>query len=332
MLYWLHGQGSGFHVVNDDERTTLESWLRAGTAEQRMVRRARIVLAAAEGRANRAIAAELGLSPMTVGKWRRRFARERLAGLPDAPRSGKPARYDVQTERRILAQLEEAPPPGYATWNGPLLAQARGDVSVHQVWRVLRRHGISLQRRRSWCLSTDPEFAAQAAASIGLYLDPPENAVVLCGDEKPSIQALERAQGWLRLPEGRALTGFSPEYRRNGTTTLFAALDKATGLVRAGHYQRRRRRDFLDFRNEIVAHYGSAPQVHVILDNLTPPKPQHDRWRARHRNVHFHFTPTPASWLNRRIFDSHGELVPPAQPVGAPRGQLHLRAPTARGP
>jgi len=204
--------------------------------------RARIVLAAAEGRTNSAIAAQLGVSPVTVGKWRTRFGRERLAGLQDAPRSGKPPTYGVETERRILAKLDEDPPEGYATWNGPLVAQALGDVSVHQVWRVLRRHRISLQRRRSWCVSTDPEFAAKAADIIGMYLDPPENAVVLCVDEKPGIQALERAQGYLRLPNGRALTGFSHEYTRNGTTTLFAALEKATGLVRAGHYRRRRHR------------------------------------------------------------------------------------------
>jgi len=229
-------------ILTQEERATLGSWVRAGTSEQRRVLRARIVLAAAEGRTNSAIAAQLGVSPVTVGKWRTRFGRERLAGLQDAPRSGKPPTYGVETERRILAKLDEDPPEGYATWNGPLVAQALGDVSVHQVWRVLRRHRISLQRRRSWCVSTDPEFAAKAADIIGMYLDPPENAVVLCVDEKPGIQALERAQGYLRLPNGRALTGFSHEYTRNGTTTLFAALEKATGLVRAGHYRRRRHR------------------------------------------------------------------------------------------
>ena len=285
-------------VLTDDERTTLESWVRAGTTPQQIVLRARIILAAAEGRTNSAIAAELRASPVTVGKWRTRFAQERLAGLQDTPRSGKPPTYDVGTERRILAQLDEDPPEGYATWNGPLLAKALGDVSVHQVWRVLRRHRISLQRQRSWCISTDPEFAAKAADIIGLYLEPPENAVVLCVDEKPSIQALERAQGFLRLPNGRALTGFSHEYKRNGTTTLFAALERATGLVRAGHYRRRRRRDFLDFMNEVVSFYDSDTQVHVILDNLSTHKPKHDRWLTRHKNVHFHFTPTHASWLN----------------------------------
>ena len=173
-------------------------------------------------------------------------------------------------------------------------------MSADQVWRTLRRHGISLRRRRSWCLSTDPEFAAKAADVIGLYLDPPENALVLCVDEKPQIQALERAQGWLRLPDGRALTGFAHEYQRHGTTTLFAALEVATGQVQTGHYARRRRREFLDFMNEVLAAQPD-PEIalHVILDNLSTHKPKHDRWLARHPNVHFHFVPTHASWLNQ---------------------------------
>ena len=173
-------------------------------------------------------------------------------------------------------------------------------MSADQVWRTLRRHGISLRRRRSWCISTDPEFAAKAADVVGLYLDPPENALVICVDEKPSIQALERSQGWLRLPDGRALTGFAHEYKRHGTTTLFAALEVASGQVQTGHYARRRRREFLDFMNEVLAaHPDPDLQIHVVLDNLNTHKPKHDRWLARHRNVHFHFTPTHASWLNQ---------------------------------
>ncbi len=145
--------------------------------------------------------------------------------------------------------------------------------------------------------STDPEFAAKAADIVGLYLNPPEHAVVLCVDEKPRIQALERAQGWLRLPNGQALGGFAHRYKRHGTTTLFAALEVTTGLVKTGHYQRRRRAEFLDFMNEVVAVHPER-EIHVVLDHLNPHKPKCDRWRARHKNVHFHFTPTYASWLN----------------------------------
>jgi len=147
-------------------------------------------------------------------------------------------------------------------------------------------------------VSTDPQFAAKAADIVGLYLNPPEHAVVLCVDEKPSIQALERAQGWLRLPNGKALTGFSHCYKRHGTTTLFAALEVASGLVKTGHYTRRRRREFLDFMNQVVAQYPGRP-IHVILDNLNTHKPKCDRWLKRHPQVHLHFTPTYASWLNQ---------------------------------
>ena len=221
-----------------------------------------------------------------------------MAGLMDAPRPGKEAIYDDATEKRILAHLDHAPPSGYATWTGRLLAKALGDVSPHHIWRVLRRHGIHLQRRRSWCVSTDLQFAQKAADIIGMYLDPPENAVVISVDEKPAIQALERAQGWLRLPDGKTVTGFSHEYKRHGTTTLFAALEVATGMVRVGHYSRRRRREFLDFMNSIVARYPDT-ELHVILDNLNTHKPKIDRWLARHPSVHFHYTPTHASWLNQ---------------------------------
>ena len=284
--------------LTEGERTELEETVRTRTAPHREVQRARLVLLASEGMANTAIAGEVGLSRSRVVDWRQRFARERLAGLRDAPRPGKPRRYDQTTERRIVAKLDEPAPEGFSGWNGPLLAKALGDVSVDQVWRVLRKHGIQLQRRRSWCISTDPEFAQKAADVVALYLDPPENAVVLSVDEKPAIQALERAQGWLRLPNGKAMRGFSHEYKRHGTTTLFAALEVATGLAHIRHYRRRRRREFLDFMNRIVAHYPDL-ELHMILDNLNTHKPKHDRWLARHPHVHFHYIPTHASWLNQ---------------------------------
>jgi transposase len=286
-------------ALTDEERQTLEGWLRASTTEQRYAERARFVLAAARGESTTAIARRYEVRPATVSKWRTRFARDRVAGLLDEPRAGRPQRYGREAEERVLAQLDEDPPSGYQTWNGPLLAEALGDVSEHQVWRILRRYGIQLERRRSWCVSTDPEFATKAADIVGLYLNPPENAMVLCVDEKPHIQALERAQGYLRLPNGKAITGYAHEYKRHGTTTLFAALNVATGQVKAGHYQRRRRREFLDFMNEVVADCPPDKEIHVILDNLNTHKPKNDQWLARHKNVRFHFTPTHASWLNQ---------------------------------
>ena len=277
-------------ALTNEGHATLRSWLAAGKTERRMAFRAEVILAVAEGLSNEAVAARLGTRPATVSKWRGRFARDGMSGLADAPRSGKPALYEVEHERRILAALDEAPPAGCGRWDGALLARHLGDISKHQIWRVLRRREISLARRRSWCISTDPCFAQKAADIVGLYLQPPENAVVLSVDEKPHIQALERAQGWLKLPNGKALTGFGHEYKRHGTTTLFAALDVATGLVRGGHYRRRRRVDFLHFMNRTVAEHPDR-EIHVILDNLNTHKPKHDRWLARHPNVHFHFTP-----------------------------------------
>jgi transposase len=282
----------------EDERTELMSWTRQGTKEQRMVQRARIVLEAAAGKTTWEIASLLHVRPATVSKWRTRFAQDRVGGLADNPRSGKPPIYDLATERRILDKLDDPPPDGYSTWTGGLLAKALGDVSADQVWRVLRKHGIHLQRRRSWCVSTDPHFAQKAADIIGLYLDPPENAVVISVDEKPAIQALERAQGWLRLPNRQALRGHTHEYKRHGTTTLFAALEVHTGIVQVGHYRRRRRSEFLEFMNRVVARFPDT-ELHVILDNLSTHKPKHDRWLAQHPMVHFHYTPTHASWLNQ---------------------------------
>jgi transposase len=246
----------------------------------------------------RSIAAQLRTRPARVSKWRQRFAKLRMNAFADLPRPGKPHTYTAATEERVLTQLDQPAPEGYAQWNGRLLAAALTDVSADQVWRILRKYKIQLQRRRSWCISTDPEFGPKAADVVGLYLKPPDKAVVLCVDEKPYIQALERAQGYLRLPDGKAVNGFSHCYKRHGTTTLFAAFDIVTGQIQTGHYLRRRRREFLDFMNELVAAYPDQ-QLHVILDNLNTHKPKQDRWLRSHPNVHLHFTPTYSSWLNQ---------------------------------
>lgn len=281
-----------------EEKETLERLVRSSTAEQRSVFRARLILLASHGLENQEVAKQMDCRSGTVSKWRRRYFRHRLDGLKDAPRSGNPGIYSAETERRILAMLDEPVPEGYARWNGPLLADALGDVDAQFVWKIMRRHDIQLERRRSWCISTDPEFASKAADIVGLYLHPPENALVFSIDEKPSIQALERAQGWLRLPNGKAVTGYAHEYKRHGTTNLFAALNIATGEVQAQHTQRRRRIEFLAFMNQVVAGHGDR-EIHVILDNLNIHKPKHDKWLQRHKNVKLHYTPTHASWLNQ---------------------------------
>lgn len=284
--------------LTNEEKQTLLNWSRSYKIEKRLAQRVQIILLAAEDNQNKQIAAELHTTHITVGKWRKRFCEKRIFGLQDAPRPGAPVIYDSKTEKRILETIDKDPPEGYASWDGTLLSSYLGDISPYYVWRMLNKHGIQLQRKHSWCVSTDPEFAKKAADIVGLYLAPPENAVVICVDEKPGIQALERAQGWLRLPNGKAITGRNHEYKRHGTTTLFAAFDVVTGLVKGKQFNRRRRREFLNFMNEIIGDFHDK-EIHVILDNLNTHKPKNDKWLARHKNVHFHYTPTHASWLNQ---------------------------------
>jgi transposase len=286
--------------LDQGQRTELEGLWRQPKSERRYSERARIILLAADGKSNLEIARALGTRPATVSKWRVRFQREGLEGLHDDYRPGRPpSSGDVRDfRRRLLACLDKAPPKGYARWNGRLLGEALG-VKPDKVWQELRTLGINLQRRRSWCVSTDPEFAAKSADIIGLYLGPPGNAVVLSLDEKPCIQALEREQGWLKMPDGRSLTGFAHEYKRHGTTNLFAALEVATGRVAANCFPRKRRDEFLRFLDTLLAQYPNQ-QLHLILDNLSIHKLRPDHpWRKKHPNVHFHFTPTHASWLNQ---------------------------------
>jgi transposase len=264
---------------------------------QRDLKRARIVLLAADGLSTRAIAKEVGVQPRIVSLWRRRHADHGLDGLKDKPRPGREPLYTPATDKRILELLDKPPPAGFGRWTGPLLAKALGDVDVQYVWRCLRHYKIDLAARKSWCESNDPDFAEKAADVVGLYVDPPAKAIVLCVDEKPSIQALERAQGYLKLPNGRALTGQSHDYKRHGTTTLFAALQVATGKVIAAHSKRRRRVEFLGFMDSVVAAFPGR-ELHVVMDNLNTHK-KNERWLKKHPGVHFHFTPTRASWLNQ---------------------------------
>jgi transposase len=285
-------------ILTDEERAELEGLARSTKTEHRLRQRAGIVLMAGDGAATRAIARGVGCMIGTASKWRVRYAQHRLAGLDESGARGAKPKYTAETRRRILAVLDGRPPEGFSRWTGPLIAKALGDVGVQYVWRFLRAQKIDLSGRKLWCESNDPDFAAKAAEIVGLYLDPPDNALVLAVDEKPHIQALERAQGYLKLPNGRALTGQAHTYKRHGTSTLFAALNVANGEVTTRHYRRRRRVEFLDFMNRIVAAHPGR-EIHVVLDNLNTHKPKRDRWLARHPNVRFHFTPTHASWLNQ---------------------------------
>jgi len=280
------------------ERSDLAVLVRSQKAQHRKRQRARIALMAGDGMATRAIARAVGCTIGTASKWRVRFAGKRIAGLDDAGERGAEPKYGPEHNARILALLDQKPPAGYANWSGPLLSAALGDIHVQYIWRFLRARKIDVSGRKSWCVSNDPDFVAKAAEIVGLYMSPPENAIVLAVDEKPSIQALERAQGYLKFPNGRAMTGQSHDYMRHGTTTLFAALDLASGTVVGKHYKRRRRIEFLNFMNHVVAAHP-AREIHVVLDNLSTHKPKRDMWLKRHRNVRFHYTPTHSSWLNQ---------------------------------
>src|SRR5271165_6772962 len=194
-------------ALTPEERAELEGLARSTKTEHRLRQRARIVLLAAEGMATRAIGRAVGCTTGTASKWRVRYAEYRLAGLDETGNRGNDPKYTAETDKRILSVLDNPVPEGYARWTGPLIANALGDVDVQYVWRFLRAQKIDLAARKSWCESNDPDFAAKAAEIVGLYLNPPENALVLAVDEKPSIQALERKQGYLKLANGRALTG-----------------------------------------------------------------------------------------------------------------------------
>lgn len=291
------GRNAAQITCNEDERRQLEKWASSRVESKQLVERAGMVLECIAGRKINAVAEQFNTRPNTVIKWRQRFERKRLAGLRDERRSGKKTVYGVAFRNEVLAMLEQPPPAGQATWDGPSVA-ARCKGSVHAVWRVLRKEGICLQRQRSWCVSTDKEFAAKAADIVGLYLNPPENALIISVDEKPSIQALERATGYVETDNGKIVRGCKSTYKRHGTLNLFAALRVATGEVQTSTTTLKRRDEFLAFMDAVVAESPEGKELHVILDNYCTHK-KCDIWLEAHPNVHFHFTPTSASWLNQ---------------------------------
>lgn len=280
----------------EEDKKALEGIARGRAKEARLVERAKIILGLLNGEPVSAVARALKVRPNTVIDWRRRFEKEGIAGLRDRPRSGKPVRYGAEFRKQVLQVLELAPPAGQACWDGPSVARHLG-ASDDAVWRLLRKEGICLARQRSWCVSTDPEFAAKAADIVGLYLNPPQNALVISVDEKPSIQALERASGYVQTDSGKIVRGFKSTYKRHGTLNLFAALEVATGAVRGKITQLKRRVEFLEFMDELIAGLPRGKEIHVILDNYCIHK-RNDAWLSAHPGVFFHFTPTSASWLN----------------------------------
>ena len=281
------------------DRTTLEEWANSRSLEWRLVERARIILRLLDGTPVKNVAHDLDAGQNTVIKWRKRFIEHGIQGLHDQPRSGKPPKYDTSFRNQVLQTLEQPPPSGQACWDGSAIAKHL-NASADAVWRVLRKEGICLARQRSWCVSTDPEFASKAADIVGLYLAPPVNALVLSVDEKPSIQALERATGYVCTSSKTIVRGLKSTYKRHGTLNLFAALNVATGEIHTKTTELKRRVEFLEFMDQVLKELPGSDQkeVHVILDNYCIHK-KNDAWLAAHPNVVFHFTPTSASWLNQ---------------------------------
>src|SRR5438067_2038117 len=287
-------------ALTADERGKLSDWARRPTSAQRLALRARIVLAAADGRANAVIAADLRVTAPTVRKWRDRFAAARLDGLADEPRPGAPRTItDEQVEAAVTRTLESKPADA-THWSTRTLARDLG-LSQTAVSRIWRAFGLKPHRQGSFKLSADPFFVEKVRDVVGLYLNPPDRAIVLCVDEKSQVQALDRTQPIQPVLPGRPPKA-SHDYVRHGTTSLFAALDVATGRVIGACHRRHRHQEFLAFLDDIDATLGRPPDtaVHVVMDNYgTHKHPRVRAWFVRHPEFVPHFTPTSSSWLNQ---------------------------------
>jgi transposase len=309
--------------LSAEERQTLERIMRSPSAEQRKVTRARIVLLAAEGRRNEQIQRMLGVSKPVVVKWRGRFAARRLEGLADEPGRGRKRTYDAQIRHQIAATACSEPPASVGThWSVRTLSQHLG-VGMSVVHRVLSAESIKPHRFRYWKSSTDPEFEPKMLAVIGLYLNPPENAVVLSVDEKTSIQALDRTQPRLPMKPHR-IERLSHEYKRNGTASLLAALEVHSGQVNGQSIRHNNSETFIRFLRRLLQSYPDK-ELYVVLDNGSSHRSKKTlAWVAKKKRLHLKFTPTHASWLNqieiwfgiltrkvvrRGIFKSREELV-----------------------
>ena len=285
-------------MLTDGERETLERWSRRPSSAQALALRSRIVLGCASGSTNQAVAVRERVTPQTVGKWRARFVARRLDGLVDEPRPGQPRKItDEQVEQVIVKTLEQAPPDGGTHWSTRKMAAATGltQTAISQIWRT-----FSLQPHRveHWKLSKDPLFVEKVRDIVGIYLDPPERAVVLCVDEKSQIQALDRTAPTLPMLAGTPARA-THDYMRTGTSTLFAALELASGKVIGSLHARHRAIEFKKFLQTIDAAVPAELDVHLILDNYATHKtPAIRRWLAAHPRFKLHFTPTGASWLN----------------------------------
>lgn len=285
-------------VLTDEERQVLQGWARRRKTAQALALRSRIVLACSDGATVSAVATELGISRATAGKWRSRFLASRLEGLSDEPRPGRPRTVtDGHVEKVITATLEQQPPNGDTHWSTRSMARSAG-MSQSAVSRIWRAFGLKPHIVQTWKLSADPQFIDKVRDVVGLYMSPPENALVLCVDEKSQIQALDRTAPCLpMLPTTPAR--MTHDYVRNGTTSLFAAFDLASGSVIAQPYRRHRHQEFLRFLTLIDTAVPPDLDLHLVLDNYATHKtPAIHQWLLKHPRFQLHFTPTSSSWMN----------------------------------
>lgn len=285
-------------VLDEQERTTLEKWSKGRLTPSRLVTRATIVLLAAQGLENKAIGERLNIGRDTVATWRQRFFERRLAGIvKDAPRGGRKPEVRDQVEARIVRWTTQKKPAHATHWSTRMLAEELG-VSRSMVQRVWKANGLRPHRVKTFKVSNDTQFVEKMQDIVGLYLNPPEHALVLCCDEKSQIQALDRTQPGLPMKKGRCGT-MTHDYKRNGTTTLFAALELAEGRLIGTCMPRHRHQEWIKFLRQIDKETPSGLDLHLIVDNYATHKhPKVKAWLKRHRRFHLHFTPTSTSWLN----------------------------------
>ena len=285
-------------TLNPEQRKTLEQYSRSRSMESRIVERARILLRAADGLQDKQIAEELNITPQRAARWRKRFLKGGVPALEkDAPRSGTPRTITDQRVAEVVKKTTQEKPDNATHWSTRTMAAAVGlsEASIRRIWHA---HGLKPHLVKTFKLSNDPQFAEKLEAIVGLYLNPPEHAIVLCADEKSQIQALDRTQPGLPLKKGRAGT-MTHDYKRNGTATLFAALNTLDGSVISMCDDRHRHQEWLRFLRVIDAVTPADKDLHIILDNYATHKhPKVQRWLARHPRFHLHFTPTSCSWLN----------------------------------
>ena len=284
--------------LTEEETEKLKLIARRPKTSQRMAQRARIILACGEGISNREVSIRVGVCGMTVGKWRKRFVTHRLQSLGDAPRSGPPRRISDHQVESVITKTLESKPRTATHWSTRTMAREVG-LSHDTISRIWRTFGLQPHRQEKFKLSTDPFFVEKVRDIVGLYMSRPERALVLCVDEKSQVQALERSQPFLPMKPGQPERG-THDYQRHGTTSLFAALDVATGKVIGHCHSRHRHQEFIRFLERIEGEVPSCLDVHMVLDNYATHKtPKVVSWFRKHPRYHLHFTPTSASWLNQ---------------------------------